>query len=120
MTIRGQRASQTRFFSIAIPDVFSFNFQAPANKKRSKRTQNDFEMVDRIASDKKVSTLPSSRDSKDAIINTPEDQNINEQLPATKVPPQVEPEEENNLPPFENGKHYFGRLNQFILMKRKI
>ncbi len=65
MTIRGQRASQTRLFSIAIPDVFSFNFQAPAYKRRSNQTQNDFEMVD----------------------------SIDKQLPATEVFPQIEREE---------------------------
>ncbi|XP_078361558.1 adhesion G protein-coupled receptor B2-like [Oculina patagonica] len=47
--------------------------KAPANKRRSNQNQNDFEMVD----------------------------SIDKQLPATEVFPQVEREEENNLPPLE-------------------
>lgn len=47
-------------------------------------------MVDSITNEKEVSVLTSSRDNKDATINIPDDQNINEQLPATKVLPQVE------------------------------
>ena len=83
-----------RDFSIF--DVFSFNFPAAGNKKQPTWPQNDYEMVDRTASEK------------NAIINIPEDQNIDEQLPATKGLAQVEPEEEKNLLPFENGEHYAG------------
>ncbi len=69
---RSESESNTlQYFSI--PDVFSFIFQAPANKRRSNQNQNDFEMVD----------------------------SIDKQLPATEVFPQVEREEENNLPPLE-------------------
>ena len=74
-------------------------------------------MVDSIASEKNVSTLASSIDNKDAIIIIPEDHNSDEQLPATKVLPELD--EKNNLPPFENGKYYFGHWIQFILMERK-
>ena len=99
------------------PDVFFFNFSARANKKRSNRAQNDYEMVDSIASEKNVSTLPSSTDNKDAIINISEDHNSDEQLPATKVLPELD--EKNNLPAFENGEYYLRLWFQFILMKRK-
>lgn len=90
----------------SLPAFSRLTFPAPANKKRSNRAQNDYEMVDSIASEQSMSTMPSSRDNKDAIISIPEDQNVNEQLPTTKVLPQVEPEEEKNLPHLENGEHF--------------
>ena len=98
--------SQTCLFRVFTSDVCLFNFSAPANKKRSNRVQIDFKMVDSIASEKNTSTLPSATDTKDAIINIPEDHNSDEQLPSTKVLPQVE--DEDRLSSFENGACYFG------------
>ncbi|KAJ7374969.1 hypothetical protein OS493_001694 [Desmophyllum pertusum] len=81
--------------------------KGPANKKRSHRAQNDYEMVDSIVSDKSntVSTLPNSRgDYKDAIIEIeiPDEQNMAERLPATKLLPQDEQEQQYDLPIFVN------------------
>lgn len=70
---RSESDSNAALQYFSIPDVFSFNFQAPANKKRSNRTQNDFEMAD----------------------------SVDKQLPATEVFPQVEREKENNLSPLK-------------------
>lgn len=91
-----------------IPDVFSCYLSGPANKKRSHRAQNDYEMVDSIVSDKSntVSTLPNSRgDYKDAIIEIeiPDEQNVAERLPATKLLPQDEQEQQYDMPIFVNG-----------------
>lgn len=101
---RSESKPNTVLHYFCFSDVFSFNFPAPGNKKRSNRAQNDYEMADSIASERSVSTLPSSRDNKDAIISIPEGQRISEQLPVTKVLPQDEPEEGNNLVSFEKGE----------------
>lgn len=85
-----------------ISNAFWLDFPAPANKKRSNRAQNDYEMMDSTMSAKN-DTLPSSLVNKDAIINIPDEQNVTKRLPVTKALPQEQPEKQHNLPPFEHG-----------------
>ena len=59
-------------------------------------------MMDSITT-AKGDTLPSSYNTKDAIINIPDEQNITKQLPVTKALTHEQPEKQHNLSPFEHG-----------------
>ena len=51
----------------------------------------------------KTDTLMACHDTKEAIINIPDEQNITKQLPLTKAVTHEQPEMQHNLPPSEHG-----------------
>lgn len=102
--IGGGMGEGRNWIGLSIPNVYTLYLFPPAKKKWSNKAQNDYEMVDSIASAKSQSdsTLPNSRDNKNAIIKIPDEQNITVEPEEPKVSSQEK--QQNNTQPFHNGK----------------